>query len=249
MEREARITAELPEHFALLYNYKTGLFNTPLDPQGIADIDKTVELAIRTFPDTLPSFSAGERNIHHLYWTESWWKKFANTHSAEEATEIMEFRNSPPQLAYVPVSIHAWIEEIMVPPPPPPFEAMERRNAAWATAILLLKSAKLVDEAREDYKENSHRTRTVLGHIPGVTPRSKQKPFDTKEVTDREYWLSELNSRLEGWRALARSQVSGPDEFRIITDARLVSARALRNRIHRGRAMIPQLPEDLLLSA
>lgn len=249
MEREARITAELPEHLALLYNYKTGLFDTPLDPQGIADIDKTVELAIRTFPEELPSFTAGERNIHHLYWTENWWKKFANRHSAEEAAEIMEFRNSPPQLAYVPISIHAWIEEIMVPPPPPPLQTMERRNAAWTAAALLLKSAKLVDEAREDYIENSYRTRIVLGHIPGVTPRSKQKDFDTKEVTDREYWLSELNSRLDGWRTLARGQIAGPEEFRIITDARLTSARALRSRIHHGRAMIPQLPEDICLPA
>lgn len=241
----ARLNSDLPDRYARLYDYQTGKFETPLDSQGIANIDALFELAIRTYPDELPSFDSGERNIHHVYWTENWWKEYAMSHKTPDRETIQTFRNSTPQLAYVPVTIHRWIEEIMTPPPPPEIEIMRRRNAAWSVAMILLRSADMLDKARSEYEEKRNTTRTVLGKIEGVTPLSQQGDFATEERLNREYWLSELNSRLDGWHQIADKALEVPEEHRIVPEARLFSVRALSRRIKNG-AIMPRLPSTQL---
>ncbi|MBA2278889.1 hypothetical protein H0V99_00385 [Candidatus Saccharibacteria bacterium] len=243
--REAKLSADLPEHLACLYDYNLSKFETPVDDRGIADIDSMFELAIWTFPETLPSFESTERNKHHVYWTESWWVKFAKSHTQEESQTIYTFRNSTPQIAYVPVPLHAWIEEVMIPPPPPSLEVMRRRNSAWAAAMVLLRSAHRLDKARDEYDEKKYKTRRVLGYIAGITPRSQYSLETYRDVLDTEYWLSELNERLYGWRKIGNIQAEVPPEHRIVPVTRLSDVRALRQRIRNG-AIIPKLPEVLL---
>lgn len=242
------MSPDLPEHLARLYNYQTGKFDTPLDSQGIADIDATFELAIRTYPDNLPSFDDSERNVHHIYWTERFWKCLARTHPSGEPGTIHEFRNSTPQLAYVPLPIHRWIEEIMEPPPPPPIEIMRRRNTAWRSARILLQGVRLVDMARSDYEEKKHSTRRVLGCIEGTTPLSQQSQIPVEDKLNRDYWLSELNARLDGWKYLSRLVLDVPQQDRIIPVARLASARELRSRIKHG-AIVPRVSAELNLAS
>ncbi len=242
----ARLASTLPERYAVLYDYHTSKFETPLDSQGIANIDALFELAIRTYPDELPCFESSERNIHHVYWSEQWWKDYAMQHESPDRETIKMFRRSTPQLAYVPLDIHRWIEEIMIPPPPPPLEVMRRRNAAWAVANILLDGAIRLDKARDDYDQKKYDTRTVLGSIAGITPLSQRSDSPTEERVNTEYWLSELNGRLDGWRFLADRALEVPTEYRIIAEPRLVSVRALKQRISRTGAMIPRMPADLL---
>lgn len=244
MTMEARLTSDIPEKYARLYDYNTGKFETPLDNQGIADIDALFELAIHTYPDHLPRFEDTERNIHHVYWTERFWKDYAASLPYEDANVVRTFRNSTPQLAYVPVPIHAWIEEIMTPPPAPAIEVMRRRNAAWASASMLLRGAVLLDKARSNYENKKDDTRRVLGPIDGITPRSRRRDIVTEEQINREYWLSELNGRLEGWRKVATLSEAIPDADRFVVEPRLTSVRALKRRIKQG-AIVPRLPERL----
>jgi hypothetical protein len=240
---EARLSADLPENFALLYDYKTGKFDTPLDSRGIADVDAIFELAIRTFPDELPEFDNTERNRHHVYWTESKWKNLAEKQTnPEDKNTVSTFRNSPPQVAYVPMPIHAWIEYSQIPPPAPSLETMRLRNTAWMSAMLLLKSAVELDKARDDYKTNRLNTRTLLGNIVGITPVSRRRGEEIIEELDTEYWLSELNSRLDGWRNLADTQ---PEDFRFLEKPKLADVRKLRSRI-REDAIVPRLPAGLI---
>ncbi len=244
MKTEARLTSDLPEQYARLYDYHTGKFETPLDPRGIANIDAIFDLAIRTYPDELPSFSSSERNIHHVYWTEDWWRRYSLRNNQRDNQTIHEFRNSTPQLAYIPVPIHDWIEETMIPPPPPHIEVMRQRNAAWKVAASLLIGVNRLDKARDDYDKKKDTTRTVLGNIHGITPRSKQRSFTTEERLNREYWLSELNGRLEGWRFIADRALEIPTEYRFVTEPRLMSVRALSRRISKTGAMLPRIPAD-----
>lgn len=244
MTPEAHLTSDLPEKYARLYDYHTGKFETPLDIQGIADIDALFELAIRTYPDDLPPFENTERNIHHVYWTEQSWKDYADSLPPDEANIVRTFRNSTPQLAYVPIPIHAWIEKIMIPPPAPEMEVMRRRNAAWASAGMLLREAVLLDKARSDYENKKDSTRRVLGSIDGITPLSRRQDFVSEEQINCEYWLSELNGRLVGWRKVAVLAEAIPDTDRIIVEPRLTSVRALKRRIRQG-AIVPRLPELL----
>lgn len=239
MGREARLSPELPERFARLYDYQTGKFATPLNPQGIADIDALVELAIRTYPDELPSFDSCKSNNHHVYWTERDWKRYAASQPWPQNETIHTFRNSTPQIAYVPVFLHPWIEEVMHPPPAPPMEVMRRRNAAWSVATILLRSAIMLDEARDDYDRKKNSTRLVLGWITGITPLSKRSAQEIEERVNREYWLSELNDRLEGWKSLRKIISNVPPEDRIITEARLAEVRELGRRIKHD-AMVPK---------
>lgn len=244
--KKARLSADLPERLARLYNYETGKFTTPLDSLGIADIDAVFELAIRTYPDELPDFEDSERNRHHLYWTEEKWKQLAETQkTAEDRRTISEFRNGTPQIAYVPVPIHQWIEISQIPPPAPSLPVMRRRNADWQSAALLLKSAHDLDKARANYVQRRGKTRTMLGYIDGITPKSQRKEQEFIEVIDDEYWLSELNSRLEGWRILAAEQSNSPSQRRLLPGVRLSDVRNLRSRI-KNDATIPRLPSELL---
>lgn len=238
--KQARLTPELPEQYARLYDYRTGKFETPLDSQGIADIDAIFELAIHTYPDELPSFNSSERNKHHIYWSEAWWKEYALAHESPDRETIQTFRNSTPQLAYVPMMIHHWIEEIMTPPPAPPLEVMRRRNAAWSVAMILLRTVDRLDKARGEYEEKKNNTRIVLGSIDGITPVSQQGNFESEERVNTEYWLSELNSRLDGWRQIADKALEVPEEHRMVAEARLFSVRALNRRIKNG-AIEPRL--------
>lgn len=244
MITEARLTSDLPEKYARLYDYQSGKFETPLDTQGIADIDALFDLAIHTYPDHLPPFEHTERNIHHVYWTEQFWKDYADSLPPEEANVVRTFRNSTPQLAYVPIPIHAWIEKIMIPPPAPEMEVMRRRNAAWTSASMLLRGAVLLDKARSNYENKKDETRRVLGYIDGITPLSRRQDFVSEEQINREYWMSELNGRLEGWRKVAALAESIPDMDRIIVEPRLTSVRALKRRIRQG-AIVPRLPDRL----
>jgi hypothetical protein len=244
MRAEARLD-DLPQDFALLYDRSQEKFETPLDAQGIADIDSIFELAIRTYPDRLPCFRSSERNEHHIYWTEDWWKNYANNHEQTDRSTILEFRNSTPQKAYVPKKIHWWIEQIMIPPPPPPIEVMQRRNAAWEVASILLKEAMLLDKARSRYSTYRNVPRLVYGCFEGLTPASQRKDFDMKVVTDNEFLLSELNGRLQSWRDLSHVYDAVPPEDRFISAAKLVSVRALGRRIKEG-AIIPRVPTDLV---
>lgn len=240
-----RLSPELPERFARLYDYQLEKFETPLDDRGIADIDAICELAIRTYPDHLPPFTDNERNVHHVYWTEAFWKDYASQHSRRDADTILSFRNSTPQLAYVPKLLHWWIEQSMTPPPPPSLEVMRRRNNAWAAARILLKSAILLDQARADYETKKDNMRWVIGSIAGITPVSRQSDRLIEARVDREYWLSELNSRLDGWNKIADLTQFVPVEDRLITQPKLVHVWDLKRRIRNG-AMVPQLPDELL---
>ncbi len=244
MVKEALISRDLPERFARLYDYDTKKFETPLNPQGIADIDGLFELAIRTYPDDLPDFSSAERNKHHVYWSEADWRELELSRPPQQAVIIHEFRNSTPQCAYVPPNIHDWIEKIMIPPPAPPLEIMARRNAAWEAAAILLRSVVLLDKARTEYDAKKDNTRLVYGYVPGLTPMSQRTEEQLIEKTDREYWLSELNGRLDGWRKISAVAEYVPDEDRFITHARLVSVRALKRRIKNG-AIVPAVPKDI----
>lgn len=241
----ARLNSDLPERYARLYDYQTGKFETPLDSQGIANIDALFELAIRTYPDELPSFENDEYDKHHIYWSKEWWRQYALAHKPPDRETIHTFRNSTPQLAYVPRVIHAWIEEIMIPPPAPPLEVMRRRNDGWSVAVILLRSAVMLDKARDEYEEKKNTTRTVLGKIDGITPLSQQSDFVSEERVNREYWLSELTSRLDGWRQTADKALEIPEEHRIVSEARLFSVRALGRRIKDG-AIMPRLPATQL---
>lgn len=241
----ALLSSELPERFARLYDYETGKFETPLDNRGIADIDALFELAIRTFPDRLPSFTSSERNRHHIYWTEQAWKDLAAQHNQSDADTIHTFRNSTPQLAYVPPDIHAWIEESMIPPPAPPLEIMRRQNVSWSAATILLRSTMLLDKARTNYDTKKDLTRQVYGYIEGITPVSQRGEQLFEERVDREYWLSELENRLEGWRKISEVLRTIPVEDRLILEPRLASVRALERRIRYG-AIVPKLPVEFL---
>ncbi len=244
--KEARLTSDLPERYARLYHYSTGKFETPLDIQGIADIDAVFELAILTYPDQLPDFSTTEFDVHHIYWTEEHWRRLALAHDSSEREIIQTFREATPQKAYVPRVIHKWIEEVMIRPPVPPLEVMDRRNNSWEVANILLDGAILVDQARRNYAVNKNNIRVIMGNIDGVTPRSQQKDFDTQEIPEREYWLSELYRRLEDWRMLAGIVNVVPVEDRLVIEPRLWAVRALRRRInHRHQAIVPRVPELL----
>lgn len=201
---EARLTPELPERFALLYDHRSQKFETPLDGLGLADIDSTFELAIRTYPGNLDDLHQVGHDRHHLYWTKEKWKDLAlNQETLEDSFTVYTFRNSAPQIAYVPRPIHEWIENSQIPPPIPSLETMRRRNLAWQSASLLLSSVIALDKARTDYDENKGITRTVLSHIPGITPvinRLSEIPLEQIKVVSDEYWLSELEGRLESWR-------------------------------------------------
>lgn len=242
--RAARLSPELPGNLAVLYDYRAGKFETPLDGRGIADVDALFELAIHTYPDPLPSFDNTERNIHHIYWTEQFWKNLAARQSSADAETIHDFRNSTPQLAYVPLELHAWIEEVMVPPPPPSLEVMRRRNAAWRVARILLQGAEQLDQARSDYDNKKDTTRKVSGWIPGITSVSQRTNEEPEERLNRDYWFSELNSRLEGWKKISDFAGQVPAEDRIIPAARLATVRSLHSRIRNG-AMVPRIPTNL----
>lgn len=246
--RAALLSPELPEPLARLYDYQTGKFATPLDERGIADIDATFELAVRTFPDMLTPSDLSTRDKHHIYWTEEYWRKLAASQPSPDSGTIHEFRNSTPQIAYVPRVLHMWIEEVMTPPPPPSIEVMRRRNFAWKVASMLLQGAVEVDQARIDYDTKKHTTRRVLGWIDGITPVSQRGGNPIEERVNSEYWLSELNARLKGWKKVSDFISQVPAQDRIIPAARLATARSLHGRIQHG-AIVPRVPSDLLLAA
>ena len=237
---EARLEADLPERFGLLWNCDEKQFETPLDSRGIADIDAIFELALRTFPGTLPPLDGAERNKHHVYWSEAWWRDYANSQSAQDRQVITMFRGATPQIAYVHMDIHEWIEKIMIPPPAPTIEVMRARNNAWSAASTLLISAYELERARAKYDEKKNNTRRMLGYIAGITPRSQYREDEYVDVIDTEYWLSELYSHLDGWSQL---DVYGnvPEEHRLVVP-RLSDVRALKRRI-RDDAIVPRIPD------
>lgn len=244
MAKEAFINRTLPEQYARLYDPAIQKFETPLNQQGIADIDAMFELAMRTYPEDLSDIDFNDRNIHHVYWTAEWWRQYANSQPLDLAWIIHKFRHSTPQLAYVPKAIHSWIEEIMEPPPPPSIEVMDRRNMAWEAASILLKNVVLLDKARKLYDANKDNVRVMYGDLKGLTSRHNacDEMYITK--TDREYWLSELNDRLESWRSIGSIIDVVPEEERFISEAKLVSVRALGRRIHSSGAILPAIPAD-----
>lgn len=244
--REARVDPDLPERFSRLYIPEVDRFETPLDDRGIADINAVFELAVRTYPDELPEFGENEKNHHHLYWTEDWWKSFAQSQEEQDDhNTIMEFRNSAPQLMYVPIPIHRWIEVSQIPPPPPSLEVMRQRNNAWSSAALLLKSCVRLDKARNQYSEMRGVPRKVLGNIEGVTHQSQKHDDEYLYVIDDEYWLSQLELQLEGWREVARQRGEPPREHGFIRTVRLSEVRKFRKRVKDGRSFIPELPESI----
>ncbi len=246
MQAEARIERDLPERFARLYDYRTNTFATPLDSRGIADADAILELALRTYPDELPDFSRrmDDDDAHHIYWSEAWWRAYADRHEEAERNIIYDFRNGTPQKMFVPRVIHSWIETVMQPAPPPAIDVMKQRNEAWESAKILLKSAFDLDKARKNYNENKHGTRIVYGCFEGLTPVSARGDFDVEVRMNREYWLSKLNEQLAGWRYIADSaQEEIPQEYRFIPDPRLFSVRALSSRI-KGGGFIPAVPPE-----
>ncbi len=242
--REARLSSDLPERFARLYDHHTGKFDTPLDDQGIVDIDGMFELAIRTYPYQLPDFRDTESNIHHVYRTENEWQELADSYPFPYSQIIHTFRNSTPQLAYVPRELHWWTEESQKAPPPPSLEVMERRNEAWSVASLLLKSAVEISRVRNKYEERKNVFYVVRANLEGLTPKNSRLDSDI-ERSDGEYWLSELHGRLESWRFLAEKVKQVPPEDRIVAEPKLFSVRALRRRIKNG-AIVPQVPTELI---
>lgn len=243
---EVRFSPDLPPHFARLYNPEAKQYFTPLDDRGIADIDAVFELALRTYPYTLPSFSLHERNKHHVYWSESWWENFANQQATrEDWLTVTEFRNGTPQKAFVPPAIHRWIEHSQIPPPAPSLETMRRRNSAWASASLLLKSCIELDRAREEYRGKKGQTRRLLGSIAGITPLSQRFDEPYIDVIDDDYWLSELDHNLSSWRRIAAERGEQAVDEGLIARPRLAEVRELRQRVRVG-AIIPKLPDFLL---
>lgn len=244
--KEARSLTNLPERFARLYDYKAGKFESPLDSLGIADIDATFELAIRTYPEELPDFRRTEHDKHHLYWSEGWWKDYAYSQkNINDRFTVFHFRNSAPQVAYVPKIIHKWIEESQIPPPPPSLENMRRRNIAWQSASQLLSSAVALDKARQEYKEKKDKPRKVITDIPGVTSPNSRLPGEPNEFiekVDNDYWLSELENRLDGWRYVAREIGSLSLGHGIINTPRLSDVRNLKRRLA-NNALIPEYPD------
>jgi hypothetical protein len=122
---------------------------------------------------------------------------------------------------------------------------MRRRNDAWLIASLLLKSEYEVAKARAEYEAKKHTTRRVLGKVIGCTPRSAQLDVEYEDRPNKEYLLSQLNDRLDGWRQLSGIAEVVPEEDRIVPITKLVRVRALRRRIRNG-AIVPRVPQDLL---
>ncbi len=240
--KEARISPDFPEKYARLYNYQTQKFDAPLNSQGIADVDALFDLAVWTYPDDREQLFTAERDVHHVYGTESYWRDLAASYERPDSVEISKFRDSPPQKAYVPRPLHEWAEYITEWPLVPSIEAIRRRNAAWSAANRLLQGVVLLDKARDDYEQKKDTTRRVLGNVAGITPRSQQKDFSVEELVNNEYWLSELYERLDGWRWTARHLESIPDEDRIIVIPRLTCVRALKRRLKNG-ALVPRMTE------
>lgn len=242
---KVRPPSDLPEHLAHLYNPQCGRFDTPLDSRGIADADAVFELAAWTFPGNLARALQSYRDIHHLYRTENEWLNFAHNQESETDTHaIINFRNGTPQKMYVPRPIHHWIEQSQLPPPAPPIETMRRRNAAWASASLLLRRCIELDKARQEYTEKRGKTRRLLGNIPGITPANRRSEEAYIYVVDNEYWLSELNKQLEGWHLIASSRGRLPVREGIITTPRLADVRELHRRVRPG-GIVPRMPEFL----
>lgn len=246
--REVRLSPDLPEHLARLYNPKLKLFATPLDARGIADVDAVFELAIRTYPDDLPDFGTAFRDRHHLYWTEEWWEDYAASQVRPKDTlTVTEFRNAAPQIAFIPRVIHKWIEHSQIKPPPPTLEVMEQRNISWQLASLLLESVVKVERARTDYEENKDVITLTLGCIKGITPKSKQREEPFVSRVDEPYWRSEYESRLKGWQALVSLHSDLPQEHRLLPRTRIRHVRASRRRFStEHNATIPAFPQYLV---
>lgn len=243
---ELRLSSELPERFARLYDYRLDKFETPLDDRGIVDIDALCELGLWTYPGSFTDFQDGFWDKHHVYFTEEYWKQFAaSQETARDAATVMNFRNSTPQIAYIPRALHEHIEKATIPAPAPSLEGMRRRNASWEIATILFEGADLLDKARSQYENKKHNYRMVPGYIPGITPRSKQSDRLFELRSDREYWLSQLNSRLEGWNKISELTHEVPIEYRLITEPKLVVVRALKKRIKHD-AIVPTSALNLL---
>ncbi len=240
---EPRLSSELPERFALLYDYKSGMFGAPLDKVGIVDIDALYELAIWTYPDELPDLKINRDN-HHVYWTEQEWEDWAASLPPTESDTVTTFRNSTPQIAYVARPIHAWIEESIKRPPRPHMEVMKKRNISWAISKLLLEQAILLDKAVINYNEKKGIVRAIPGYFEGLTPKHKRNGVPVLERTDRDYLQSELERRLLGWQALKETITQTPTKNRIVPTARLAEFRKLEKRIKHG-AIVPKTPELL----
>ncbi len=251
MITEARLSPELPEKFARLYDPSSGKFETPLDVIGVADIDAIFELALWTYPnpENLPEILVGERNIHHVYFTQAWWKNYADAHPEPERQIISEFRDGVPQKACIPIPIHAWIEFIMEPPPPPSIEVMDRCNASWEVASILLKNVMKFDEARRNYQSKKHTNRIIYGDFEGLTPESAKQDFEVMEISNQEYLLSELNRRLSDWRDSAGLIELVPKEFSLIEMPRLSEVRRLQRRLSKKGALLPKGLVELELVA
>lgn len=238
----ARLSAGLPEHFARLYDQNSEKFITPLDSRGIADADAVFELAVRTFPGDLSRALRANRDIHHLYRTEREWLDLARQQNNQfDYFTVLRFRDGTPQKMYVPRPIHQWIEHSQMPPPAPSLEVMRRRNAAWTSAAILLRSCIDLDKARDQYKNKRGKIRWTLGRIPGITPPHRQSDSDYVFKVDDEYWLSELNKRLEGWQQLSAENGQLPVEEGIIETPRLYEVRRLHRRVLPG-AIVPRIP-------
>lgn len=134
----------------------------------------------------------------------------------------------------------------MIPPPVPSLEVMDRRNAAWRVASILLDGGHRLDEAWENFDKNKNTTRRVLGYLAGLSPVSKRGE-QPGERTNRDYWFSQLNSQLTGWKELVSTLEDIPDQDRLV-EPYMADVRDLRERTRNKRAMMPQAPALLVAS-
>src|SRR5690606_1130017 len=110
---------------------------------------------------------------------------------------------------------------------------MDRRNNGWASASILLRFCVEVDKARSDYEERRDVPRIVLGNT-SETPLSKRSSEEYIEVVDNEYWLSELDNRLKGWRRISQEKGDLPVDQGFLSDPRLHAVRKLRRKVRVG---------------
>lgn len=245
-----RRLSDLPEEYAQLYDYRTEKFYTPLDSQGIVDVDKVFELALWTFPRPLPELNNKERNIHHLYWPQQEWTNYAQSLGNEDKMTVIKFRNGAPQKMYIPIPIHKHIEQSMIPPPRPSLEIMRRRNMAWAAASLLLSRANHLDSARKEYESKKSSLRKVSPPIDGITPLNRRPVTPpqyrtVRYVCNRDFLLDQLELRLASWEIALDTTSSAPLDDYIISQPRLFAVRALNNRLYSRRAFIPKMPDSI----
>lgn len=122
----------------------------------------------------------GTPDVHHLQWTAESYepKHFADYEDPELPNR---FREVPFHKLLIPRDLHDLIHVVTLPSEPPEFEVMEKRLAAYDTAISLFQKAKQAVEVAN----KAHRL------IPAPHPDYSHKTYDpvTRKLIEREVLL------------------------------------------------------------